>query len=73
MDGYHILVDLLGTPTLAYDSVRFVRESLWSRIKTLTGLNRQEVLWVAYFALSLGSITGFIALNVWVIVHASHS
>jgi putative peptide zinc metalloprotease protein len=73
MDGYHILVDLLGTPTLAYDSARFVRESLWSRVRTLTGLNRQEVLWVAYFGLSLASITGFIALNVWVIVHASHS
>ena len=73
MDGYHILVDLLGMPTLAHDSVRFVRDALWSRIRSGARLNRQEVAWVAYFVLSLLSIAGFIALNVWVLVHASHS
>ena len=29
MDGYHILVEWLGIPTLNDDAVRFVRESLW--------------------------------------------
>ena len=32
MDGYHILVDLIGFPTLNHDSVRFVRESLGPRL-----------------------------------------
>ncbi len=71
MDGYHILVDVLGAPTLNHDSVRFVRESLWSRLARGGRLGRQEVAWVAYFALSLASIAGFVALNVWVLVHAS--
>ena len=71
MDGYHILVDILGAPTLKHDSVRFVRESLWSRLMSGGRLGRQEVAWVAYFALSLVSIVGFVVLNVWVVVHAS--
>ena len=72
MDGYHILADLIGAPTLNHDSVRFVRESLWSRLSSHTRLNRQELVGVAYVALSAVSIAGFIALNVWVLVHASH-
>ncbi len=73
MDGYHILVDLLGVPTLNHDSVRFVRESLWSRLRSGTSLNRQEVACVAYFVLSVASIAGFVALNAWVLMHASRS
>src|SRR6266542_4116133 len=73
MDGYHILVDLLGVPTLNHDSVRFVRESLWSRLRSGTALNRQEVACVAYFVLSVASIAGFVALNAWVLMHASRS
>ncbi len=73
MDGYHILVDALGTPTLNHDSVRFVRESLWARLTSGTRLNRQEVACVAYFALSLASIAGFVVLNLWVLMHASRS
>jgi putative peptide zinc metalloprotease protein len=72
MDGYHILVDLLGTPTLAHDSLRIVRESL-AGLRRGTALDRQQVIGVAYFALSLASIAGFIVLNVWVLMHASHS
>jgi len=71
MDGYHILVDALGAPTLKHDSVRFVRESLWPRLMSGARLGRQEVVWAAYFALSLVSIAGFVVLNVWVLVHAS--
>jgi putative peptide zinc metalloprotease protein len=70
MDGYHILVDVLGMPTLNHDSVRFVTETLWSRLRRGAGLNRQEVVYVAYFALSVASIAGFVALNLWVLVHA---
>lgn len=70
MDGYHILVDVLGAPTLNHDSVRFVRESLWSRLKSGARLGRQEAGWVAYFALSLVSIAGFVVGSVWVVVHA---
>jgi putative peptide zinc metalloprotease protein len=70
MDGYHILVDLLGMPTLNGDSVRFVREALWSRLGSGVHLNRQEVAYTAYFVLSVASIAGFVALNAWVLIHA---
>src|SRR5262245_58408572 len=70
MDGYHIVADLLGMPTLNHDSVRFVREELWSRIRTGPRLNREEVAYVLYFFLSVLSIAAFIALNAWVLVHA---
>jgi putative peptide zinc metalloprotease protein len=70
MDGYHILADLLAMPTLNGDSVRFVREGLWSRLAGGIHLNRQEVAYVSYFVLSVASIAGFVALNVWVLVHA---
>jgi putative peptide zinc metalloprotease protein len=70
MDGYHILVDLLGMPTLNHDSVRFVRESLWARLRDGFALGRQEAVYAAYFLLSLVSIVGFVALNVWVLMRA---
>ncbi|HYB40786.1 MAG TPA: hypothetical protein VEL75_03390, partial [Candidatus Methylomirabilis sp.] len=72
MDGYHILVDVLGTPTLNHDSVRFMRESFWSRLTGGAPLSRQEIACVVYFILSVASIAGFVALNVWVLSHASH-
>src|SRR5438093_100619 len=73
MDGYHILVDLLGVPTLKHASVRFMRETLWSKLRRRTLLNRQEVACVAYFVLSVASIAGFVALNAWVLMHASRN
>src|SRR5215472_13097782 len=73
MDGYHILADLLAMPTLNHDSVRFVRHGLWPRLQRGRSLNRQEVACVTYFVLSVASITGFIALNAWVLLHAAHS
>ena len=73
MDGYHILVDLIGFPTLNHDSVRFVRESLWSRLGSLARWSRQEVACAAYFALSLVSVVGFVVLNAWLLLHASRS
>jgi len=71
MDGYHVLVDLLGMPTLNHDAVAFVRHSLWDRIKRGAGLNRQEVIYVSYVVLSAVSIAGFIYLNVALLTHAS--
>ncbi|HEV8441118.1 MAG TPA: M50 family metallopeptidase [Methylomirabilota bacterium] len=73
MDGYHILVDVLGAPTLKHDSVRFVRESLLSKLKSRARWTWQEVAWLAYFVLSLVSIAAFVLLNVWLLVHASKS
>jgi putative peptide zinc metalloprotease protein len=71
MDGYHILVDALGLPTLKHDAARFVRESLWSRVTGRTRWRRQDVACLAYFVLSLVSVAGFIALNAWILLHAS--
>jgi putative peptide zinc metalloprotease protein len=73
MDGYHILVEMVGVPTLNHDSVRFVRESLWRRISTATRLTRQETICLAYFVLSLVSIAGFVLLNVWLLSSAGKS
>ncbi len=73
MDGYHILVDVIGFPTLNHDSVRFVRESLVSRVMSGARWTRQEVACLTYFTLSLVSVAGFVFLNVWLLVHASRS
>ena len=73
MDGYHILVEWVGVPTLNHDSVRFVRESLWRRIRTATRLTRQEAICLAYFTLSLASVAGFILFNVWLLTSAGKS
>jgi putative peptide zinc metalloprotease protein len=70
LDGYHIMVDLLGAPTLKHDSVRFVRDSLWAKLRSKTRWSRQEIAWVAYFALSLISIVAFVVLNIGVLMHA---
>ena len=60
MDGYHVLVEWVGIPTLNHDAVRFVRESLWARLRNLDSLTRRERIYVTYFALSLVSVTGFV-------------
>jgi putative peptide zinc metalloprotease protein len=73
MDGYHILVEMVGVPTLNHDSVRFVRESLWRRVRTATRLTRQEAICLAYFTLSLASLAGFVLLNVWLLTRAGKS
>ncbi len=73
MDGYHILVEMVGVPTLNHDSVRFVRESLWRRVRSATWPTRQEAMCLAYFTLSLFSVAGFVLLNVWLLTHAGKS
>ena len=63
MDGYHILADLLGLPTLKQDSWRFVRRELFRALFRPWSLTRQEGIWIGYFVCSLLSIAAFVILN----------
>src|SRR5262245_27905533 len=68
MDGYHVLVDVLGVPTLKHDALAYVRGLL-----TGTGYSRfgrEEALWLGYVVLSTLSVAAFIAFNVWIIASA---
>ena len=69
MDGYHVLVDVLGVPTLKSDAMGYVGALLRGRASRPD--TREEWLWIAYVVLSVLSIIGFIAFNVWLIVHAT--
>jgi putative peptide zinc metalloprotease protein len=68
MDGYHVLVDVLGVPTLKQEASSWFARLVTGRAPRRFG--RQEQLWLAYVLLSTISVAGFIAFNVWVIVHA---
>ena len=68
MDGYHVLVDLLGVPTLKHDAVAYIR-SLF-RGGGLSRMNREKAMWLGYVALSTASIGAFIAFNVWLVFKA---
>lgn len=70
MDGYHILVDLLGLPTLKHDSWQFIRHELWRRVVDRRRLTRREAIWAGYFVLSVLSIFAFVVLNLWALVRA---
>ena len=68
MDGYHILVDLLGMPTLARDSWRFVRFRLGRRLRQRQPLSRTESIWVGYVGLSFVSVAIFVIATVaWLV------
>jgi len=69
MDGYHVLVDVLGVPTLKSDAMGYV--GLLLRGRASKPDTREEWLWIAYVGLSVLSIIGFIAFNVWLIAHAT--
>jgi putative peptide zinc metalloprotease protein len=69
MDGYHVLVDALGVPTLKQDALAYVGRLLHGA--RLGGLTREKALWLGYVALSGLSIAAFIAFNVWLIVRAT--
>jgi putative peptide zinc metalloprotease protein len=73
MDGYHIFVEWVGIPTLNHDAVRFVRESLGTRLRNLDSLTRLERIYVAYFALSLVSVVSLGLATVWLLVRAGES
>jgi hypothetical protein len=69
MDGYHVLVDLLGVPTLKHDALAYVKGLLagTSRLR----LGHEEGLWLGYVALSTISVAAFIVFNVWIIASAT--
>lgn len=73
MDGYHILVDLLGLPTLKRDSWYFFRHELWRRVADGNRLSRQEAMWVGYIVLSAVSVSAFVLFNLWGLVQVGSS
>jgi hypothetical protein len=71
MDGYHILVDVLGVPTLKHDAIGYAK-SLLTGVGRILGEGREELLWIAYVVLSTISVAAFIAFNAWIIFSATH-
>ena len=69
MDGYHVLADVLGLPTLKSDAMSYAGALLRGRA-SLPG-TREEWVWIGYVGLSTVSIAAFAAFNVWLIVHAT--
>jgi len=70
MDGYHVLVDVLGVPTLKSDAIAYTKRLLSGAGRMRQG--REELLWIAYVVLSTLSVASFIAFNVWIIFSATH-
>ncbi len=68
MDGYHVLVDALGVPTLKQDALAYVGSVF--RGGGLGAFDREKALWLGYVLLSTVSVAAFIAFNVWLISHA---
>lgn len=69
MDGYHVLVDLLGVPTLKHDALAYVRSVFTG--SAAVRWSRRTGLWVLYVALSALSIAAFVGFNVWMVLHAT--
>jgi len=69
MDGYHVLVDVLGVPTLKHDAMAYVK-SLFSGGRAPVS-RREAGLWIGYVVLSVVSIAAFLVFNVWVVIHAT--
>jgi hypothetical protein len=69
MDGYHVLVDVLGVPTLKNDAIAYVKGLLTGAGRVRQG--REEALWIGYVALSTLSVAAFIAFNIWIIFSAT--
>jgi putative peptide zinc metalloprotease protein len=69
MDGYHVLADVLGAPTLKSDALGYMGVLVRGRVPGPT--TREEWLWIGYVVLSIVSVLGFIAFNIWLIVHAT--
>ena len=68
MDGYHVLVDVLGVPTLKQEAMAWAGALMRGRVARRFG--RQEQLFALYVALSAISVAAFIAFNVMLIAHA---
>ena len=69
MDGYHVLVDVLGTPTLKQEAMSWVGRLI--RRTAPRQFGRQEALWALYVVVSTLSVAAFVAFNVLLVVHAS--
>jgi hypothetical protein len=69
MDGYHVLVDVLGVPTLKQDALAYTAAVL--RGRAAGRFTRLHALWITYVLVSAVSVAGFLAFNVWLIVQAS--
>jgi putative peptide zinc metalloprotease protein len=67
MDGYHVVADLLGTPTLKQDAMSWAGSVL--RLQAPRRFGRQEQLWAFYVGLSSVSVAAFVAFNVMLVVH----
>ena len=69
MDGYHILVDALGVPTLKSDALSYV----WGLVRGAAPRewSREAAVYLSYVMLSTLSIAGFVLFNVLLIVHAT--
>jgi len=72
MDGYHVLEDAVGMPRLSQDSSQFMRGTFLKRL-AVGRFRRQEVVYLAYFTLSLLSVMAFVGLNAWLILSAKHA
>jgi putative peptide zinc metalloprotease protein len=72
MDGYHVLEDAVGMPRLSQDSSQFMRGTFLKRL-AVGRFRRQEVVYLAYFTLSLLSVVAFVGLNAWLILSAKHA
>jgi putative peptide zinc metalloprotease protein len=69
MDGYHVLVDVLGVPTLKQDALAYLKARV---LGTPVGATwRQVALWLGYLALSAVSVAAFVAFNVWLVLRAT--
>jgi putative peptide zinc metalloprotease protein len=68
MDGYHVLVDVLGVPTLKQEAMAWAGALARGRMPARFG--RQEQLFALYVTLSALSVAAFVAFNVMLISHA---
>jgi putative peptide zinc metalloprotease protein len=69
MDGYHVLADSLGMPTLKQDALAYVGQIV--RGRGFGHVSREKAVWLGYVGLSACSIMLFLAFNVWLIVQAT--
>jgi putative peptide zinc metalloprotease protein len=68
MDGYHILVDMVGEPTLKAEALAYVGSVFRGTARWPVG--RQQAVYLTYVGLSALSIGVFVAFNVKLILHA---
>jgi putative peptide zinc metalloprotease protein len=68
MDGYHVLVDVLGVPTLKQEAMAWAGALVRGRGSRRFG--RQEQLFAVYVVLSAISVAAFVAFNVTLVRHA---